>query len=192
MAQRSIPALSRTCTRKMPAKAALLKRTRAQRIPFRPGVRYSDKGRIHSRRPILSSSFLACKTAADHTFRVGHQPPPNRRLGAWWQALLTSLIGGRTMRADRGDQAASRSPLASLRTTSPSSPSLIGHVKPRCQLVGAFTPMKQWKQAPSKFLTRPKLSEQKQIIEVQTFGGEQLHSHSWSWSCAQKAKGEIA
>src|ERR1035441_3142053 len=71
MAQRSIPALSRTCIRKMPAKAALLKRTRAQRIPFRPGVRYSNKGRIHSRRPILSFSFFACKTAADHTFRVG-------------------------------------------------------------------------------------------------------------------------
>lgn len=29
---------------------------------------YSNKGRIHSRRPILSSSFFACKTAADHTF----------------------------------------------------------------------------------------------------------------------------
>ena len=54
----------------MPSKAALLKRTRAQRIPFRPGVRYSNKGRIHSRRPILSSSFFACKTAADHTFHV--------------------------------------------------------------------------------------------------------------------------
>ncbi len=68
--KRSIPALSRTCTRKMPLKAALLKRTRAQRIPFRPGVRYSNQGRIHSRRPILSSSLFACKTAADHTFRV--------------------------------------------------------------------------------------------------------------------------
>ncbi len=44
------------------------KRTRAQRIPFRQGDRYSNKGRIHSRRPILSSSFFACKTAADHTF----------------------------------------------------------------------------------------------------------------------------
>jgi hypothetical protein len=53
----------------MPPKAALLKRTRAQRIPFRPGDRYSNKGRIHSRRPFLSSSFFACKTAADHTFR---------------------------------------------------------------------------------------------------------------------------
>ena len=52
-------------------KAELLKRTRAQRIPFRPGVRYSNQGRIHSRRPILSSSLFACKTAADHTFRVG-------------------------------------------------------------------------------------------------------------------------
>src|ERR1035441_6692135 len=52
-------------------KAALLKRTRAQRIPFRPGDRYSNKGRIHSRRPILSFSFFACKTAADHTFRLG-------------------------------------------------------------------------------------------------------------------------
>jgi len=51
------------------SKAALLKRTRAQRIPFRPGDRYSNKGRIHSRRPILASSFFACKTAADHTFR---------------------------------------------------------------------------------------------------------------------------
>src|ERR1022692_2759050 len=70
MAQRSIPALPKTCIRKMPSKAALLKRTRAQRIPFRPGVRYSNKGRIHSRRPILSSAFFACKTAADHTFRV--------------------------------------------------------------------------------------------------------------------------
>ena len=71
MAQRSIPALSKPATRKMPTKAALLKRTRAQRIPFRPGDRYSNKGRIHSRRPILSSSLFACKTAADHTFRVG-------------------------------------------------------------------------------------------------------------------------
>jgi hypothetical protein len=59
----------------MPIKAALLKRTRAQRIPFRPGVRYSNKGRIHSRRLFLSSSFFACKTAADHTFRLaGHSP----------------------------------------------------------------------------------------------------------------------
>ncbi len=72
MAKRSIPALPKTCIRKMPSKAALLKRTRAQRIPFRPGVRYSNKGRIHSRRPILSSSFFACKTAADHTFRIAH------------------------------------------------------------------------------------------------------------------------
>src|ERR1022692_884965 len=72
MAQRSIPALPKTCIRKMPSKAALLKRTRAQRIPFRPGDRYSNKGRIHSRRPILSFSFFACKTAADHTFRVVH------------------------------------------------------------------------------------------------------------------------
>ena len=75
MAQRSIPALLRTCNRKMPLKAALLKRTRAQRIPFRPGARYSNKGRIHSRRPIPSSSLFACKTAADHTFRLGGQPP---------------------------------------------------------------------------------------------------------------------
>src|SRR3974390_997129 len=52
------------------SKAALLKRTRAQRIPFRPGDRYSNKGRIHSRRPTLASSFFACKTAADHTFRL--------------------------------------------------------------------------------------------------------------------------
>ena len=35
----------------MPAKAATLNRTRAQRIPFRPGDRCSNKGRIHSRRP---------------------------------------------------------------------------------------------------------------------------------------------
>src|SRR5215469_7357080 len=55
----------------MPSKAATLKRTRAQRIPFRPGDRYTNKGRIHSRRPTLSSSFFACKTAADHTFRLG-------------------------------------------------------------------------------------------------------------------------
>jgi hypothetical protein len=55
----------------MPTKAAKLKRTRAQRIPFRPGDRYSNKGRIHSRRPILSSAFFACKTTADHTFRMG-------------------------------------------------------------------------------------------------------------------------
>ena len=59
----------------MPPKAALLNRTRAQRIPFRPGDRYSNKGRIHSRRPILSSSFFACKTAADHTFRFGGDTP---------------------------------------------------------------------------------------------------------------------
>ena len=88
MAQRSIPALTRTCTRKMPSKAALLKRTRAQRIPFRPGVRYSNKGRIHSRRPILSSSLFACKTAADHTFRVDgiQRLTPNsspRRFRCW-------------------------------------------------------------------------------------------------------------
>ena len=37
---------------------------------IRAGVRYSNKGRIHSRRPILSSSFFACNTAADHTVRV--------------------------------------------------------------------------------------------------------------------------
>jgi hypothetical protein len=35
----------------MPTKAAKLKKTRAQRIPFRPGVRYSNRGRIHSHRP---------------------------------------------------------------------------------------------------------------------------------------------
>src|ERR1700751_4374407 len=51
----------------MPTKAAKVIRTRAQRIPFRPGDRYSNKGRIHSRRPIPSSSFFACNTAADHT-----------------------------------------------------------------------------------------------------------------------------
>ncbi len=79
MAQRSIPALPRTCNRKMPSKAALLKRTRAQRIPFRPGVCYSNKGRIHSRRPILSSSFPACKTAADHTFRFDGDPRATSR-----------------------------------------------------------------------------------------------------------------
>src|ERR1700756_1054191 len=54
----------------MPTKAAKLIRTRAQRIPFRPRDRYSNKGRIHSRRPILSSSSFAWNTAADHTFRV--------------------------------------------------------------------------------------------------------------------------
>src|ERR1700758_5338460 len=37
----------------MPTKAALLKRTRAQRIPFRPGDRYSNRARIHSRRPLV-------------------------------------------------------------------------------------------------------------------------------------------
>src|ERR1700741_1806361 len=50
------PGALETCIRKMPTKAAKLIRTRAQRIPFRPGYRYSNKGRIHSRRPILSSS----------------------------------------------------------------------------------------------------------------------------------------
>lgn len=63
---------SRNLHRKMPAKAALLKRTRAQRIPFRPGDRYSNIGRIQSRRPFLSSSFFACKTAADHTCWLAH------------------------------------------------------------------------------------------------------------------------
>ena len=33
--------------------------------------RLPQEGRIHSRRPILSSHFSTCKTAADHTFRVG-------------------------------------------------------------------------------------------------------------------------
>src|ERR1700741_160184 len=50
------PGTLETCIRKMPTKTAKLIRTRAQRIPFRPGDRYSNKGRIHSRRPILSSS----------------------------------------------------------------------------------------------------------------------------------------
>src|SRR6516165_9600090 len=59
----------------MPTKAAKVKRTRAQRIPFRPGDRYSNKGRIHSRRPILSSAFFACKTTADHTFRITDYAP---------------------------------------------------------------------------------------------------------------------
>src|SRR6516164_1259453 len=75
MAQRSIPALPKPATGKCLSKAAILNRTRAQRIPFRPGDRYSNKGRIHSRRPILSSSFFACKTAADHTFRFAGHPP---------------------------------------------------------------------------------------------------------------------
>jgi Helix-turn-helix domain len=61
MAQRSIPALPKTCNRKQPTKAALLKRTRAQRIPFRPGDRYSNKGRIHSRRPTCHSHFSLAK-----------------------------------------------------------------------------------------------------------------------------------
>src|SRR5450631_2526875 len=63
----------------MPPKAALLKRKRSQRIPFRPGNRYSNKGRIHSRRPILSSSLFACKTAADHTFRIAHNTSGTRK-----------------------------------------------------------------------------------------------------------------
>src|SRR5450755_4371208 len=29
-----------------------------------------SKGRIHLRRPILSRSFFACNSAADHTFRM--------------------------------------------------------------------------------------------------------------------------
>jgi hypothetical protein len=50
------PGAPETCNRKMPAEAAKLIRTRAQRIPFRPGDRFSNKGRIHSRRPILPPS----------------------------------------------------------------------------------------------------------------------------------------
>src|ERR1039457_5691342 len=93
MAQRSIPAPPKTCNRKMPAKAALLKRTRAQRIPFRPGVRYSNKGRIHSRRPILSSAFFACKTAADHTFRLaGHRTGIQNRLGSELYRLISETV----------------------------------------------------------------------------------------------------
>lgn len=53
----------------MPAKALSLNRTRAQRILFRPADRYSNKGPIHSRRPLRPSSCFACKTAVDHTFR---------------------------------------------------------------------------------------------------------------------------
>src|ERR1039457_1822193 len=92
MAQRSIPALSRTCNRKMPSKAALLKRTRAQRIPFRPGVRYSNQGRIHSRRPILSSSLFACKTAADHTFRLGGYPTATLNIGELYRSLGVATV----------------------------------------------------------------------------------------------------
>src|ERR1700739_2315180 len=77
----------------MPAKAAKLKRTRAQRIPFRPGVRYSNRGRIHSRRPILSSSFFACKTAADHTFRMADYTDIAWVLGPFPLVIRQEYIG---------------------------------------------------------------------------------------------------
>jgi hypothetical protein len=109
--KRSIPALSRTCTRKMPSKAALLERTRAQRIPFRPGVRYSDKGRIHSRRPILSSSLFACKTAADHTCRGRDDPhgspPAQIRTSA---STHTALLKNEWRGNEPGLRFASRTP----------------------------------------------------------------------------------
>ena len=34
----------------------------------------SNKGRIHLRRPTFSTSFFACHTAADHTFRFAGKP----------------------------------------------------------------------------------------------------------------------
>src|SRR6266496_425227 len=99
--KRSIPALPKTCNRKMPLKAALLKRTRAQRIPFRPGVRYSNGGRIHSRRPILSFSFFTCKNGGGPYITgsfgsrfhlgnlVGSQPHGDRFGTKAWLAFIT-------------------------------------------------------------------------------------------------------
>jgi hypothetical protein len=51
----------------MPSKAATLKRTRAQRIPFRPGVSTPTKAG-YIRADQHATSLFACKTAADHTF----------------------------------------------------------------------------------------------------------------------------
>src|SRR5271166_6540961 len=57
-----------TCNTEKPTKAALLSRTRAQRIPFRPGDSYSNKGRIHSRRPTRHSHFsLAIRRRTIHS-----------------------------------------------------------------------------------------------------------------------------
>src|SRR5215469_4400124 len=66
----------------MPPKAAKLIRTRAQRTPFRPGDRFSNKGRIHSRRPILSSSFFALQNGGGPYITVC------RSLGSWPDILL--------------------------------------------------------------------------------------------------------
>ncbi len=54
----------------MPTKAAKLKRTRAQRIPFRPGDRYSNRGPDTFAQTNSVTFIFACNTAADHTFRV--------------------------------------------------------------------------------------------------------------------------
>src|SRR5271165_4979168 len=94
--KRSIPALPKTCIRKMPSKAALLKRTRAQRIPFRPGVRYSNKGRIHSRRPILSSSFFRLQNGGGPYIPDG---PQSDRNATGWRVLLSAHLPSTFMRA---------------------------------------------------------------------------------------------
>ena len=39
--------LPKTCNRKMPVKAALPKKDEGAAHPFRPGIRYSTRGRIH-------------------------------------------------------------------------------------------------------------------------------------------------
>src|ERR1700741_3589759 len=98
------PGALETCIRKMPTKAAKLIRTRAQRIPFRPGDRYSNKGRIHSRRPILSSSSFRlqygggpyipyCRTGNNNpTFSLSPLLGQNRRKDGF---AFKSVSGGR-------------------------------------------------------------------------------------------------
>ena len=56
-AQRSHPALSKTCNPEKSSKTALLNRKRAQRIPSWPGALCSNKGRIHLRRPTCHFHF---------------------------------------------------------------------------------------------------------------------------------------
>src|ERR1700751_1220775 len=99
MAKTVDPGAPETCIRKMPTKAAKLKRTRAQRIPFRPGDRYSNRGRIHSRRPILSSSSFRLQYGGGpyipDSRTIRPEPNKNEYYSLMPSIMRTELIKGR-------------------------------------------------------------------------------------------------
>ena len=66
---------SRNLKTEYASKGRVLNRTRAQRIPSRPGVNTPKKAEYISADHTPPFSFFACKTAADHTRRVAGYAP---------------------------------------------------------------------------------------------------------------------